>query len=61
MGKLMDVYDAADLLNIPRSKIFTMVRKGLIPYFRLPCGDICFDRRELSVWLLGFKSSAIHP
>jgi hypothetical protein len=48
---LLTASDVGNWLCVPPSKVRAMARKGLIPSYSLPSGDLVFDRAELTAWI----------
>lgn len=42
---------AAEVLDAPHSYVKRLAKQKLIPHYRLPDGEIRFDRHELLAWI----------
>lgn len=47
----MDVRDAAELLNVPRSSVYELVRSRDLPHVRVGVRGLTFVRRDLATWV----------
>lgn len=50
---LISSFSAAEILDAPHSYIVRMARRKVVPHYRLPDGEIRFDRDELYAWIRG--------
>lgn len=50
--------DAADLLNVPKSTLYTWVHRRVVPHIRLGARVVRFDARELQAWIVASRVPA---
>ena len=55
MEKLISIEEVAELLNVPKSWIYTRTRTGKIPFIKLG-KYLRFDRAEVVAWARNAKN-----
>lgn len=57
--KFMTVLEVADLLCVRRGRVYTLVSKKAIPYYKPSGGRLLFDREEIAQWITKGKGGCV--
>lgn len=57
--KFITTVEVAKLLSISRGRVYTLVSKKAIPYYKPSGGRLLFDREEIAQWITKGKGGCV--
>ena len=57
--KFITTVEVAKLLSISRGRVYTLVSKNAIPYYKPSGGRLLFDREEIAQWITKGKGGCV--
>lgn len=57
--KFMTVLEVAELLCVRKGRVYTLVSKKAIPYYKPSGGRLLFDREEIAQWITKGKGGCV--